>query len=119
MHAHPRFGVVVAFAASLAFAIVALLVPGTMFWARVAPERYLVGATAFFGPVTDDDDGGHFLHDDVIAWRRLARARDSAAFERLARRASAAGRLYGLAGLRLLAPAEATKHRETSTVATP
>jgi hypothetical protein len=105
----PRFGVLVAMNAGLAFVVALWLIPDHRFWSRVAPERYLAGADVFDGPerTPEDADAGLTLPAQIIAWRRLAHAHDTAAFVRLMTSAAPAGRLYGLAGMRLLAPARA------------
>jgi hypothetical protein len=105
----PRFGVLVAMNAGLALVVALWLIPDHRFWSRVAPERYLAGAVTFDGPVTTSDnlDAGRVLSTPIAAWRRLAGAHDTAAFVRLMTSATPAGRVYGLAGLRLLAPARA------------
>ena len=105
----PRFGVLVATCAGLALATALAVIPPYAFWSRVAPERYLAGVEAFTGPVTtsDDVDATRVLPASVRAWRRLVGTRVDSAFFRLMTSATPAGRLYGLAGLRLTAPVAA------------
>jgi hypothetical protein len=95
----------------LAIALAILVFPADLFWAYGAPERYLAGAHEFVGPavVSDDQTDRQTPPSAVIAWRRLAAARDTASFVRLLDARSPAARLYGLAGLRLLAPAFAER----------
>jgi hypothetical protein len=103
----PRIGVFVAIGSCLAITLAILVLPADLFWACAAPERYLAGAREFVGPTNVSDDLTQQLRTPpsaVLAWRRLAAARDTAAFARLLAARSPAARLYGLAGLRLLAP---------------
>jgi hypothetical protein len=102
----PRVWLFVAICSCLAITVAIVVLPADLFWAYAAPERYLAGAREFAGPAYVSDDRAHLRSPPsaVIAWRRLAAARDSAAFDRLLAARSPAARLYGLAGLRLLAP---------------
>jgi len=111
MLTHPRTGLFVASCTCLAITVGILVVPAGLFWAHTAPERYLSGVREFVGPAYASDDliNTRTLPSEVIAWRRLAAARDTAAFIRLLAAHSAAARLYGLAGLRLLALASAER----------
>jgi hypothetical protein len=81
----PRAGAFFAICTCLAIVFAIAILPADLFWACAAPERYLAGAREFVGPAYASDD-----HTDtrtppsaVIAWRRLAAARDTAAFTRL------------------------------------
>jgi hypothetical protein len=107
----PRIGVFVAIGSCLAITLAIVVLPADQFWANAAPERYLTGVREFAGPAYASDDRNHMrtLPSAVIAWRRLAAARDTAAFARLLAARSPAARLYGLDGLRLLAPALAER----------
>jgi hypothetical protein len=102
----PRVGVFLAICSCLAITVAILVLPADLFWAYAAPERYLAGAREFAGPEYVSDDRPHLRSPSstVVAWRRLAAARDTEAFARLLAARSPAARLYGLAGLRLLAP---------------
>jgi hypothetical protein len=105
----PRAGVFVAICTCLAITIAILVVPASLFWAYAAPERFLTGVREFVGPayVSDGPIESRTPPSEVIAWRRLAAARDTAAFTRLLAARSPAARLYGLAGLRLFGLASA------------
>jgi hypothetical protein len=107
----PRAGVFFAICTCLAVVVAIVVIPADLVWACAAPERYLAGAREFVGPayVSDDHTDMRTPPSAVIAWRRLAAARDTAAFTRLLIARSPATRLYGLAGLRLLAPALADR----------
>ena len=106
MFTFPRAGVFFAMCTCLAIALAMLVLPPDLFWAYLTPERYLTGARVFIGPAYVSDDLTHLQAPPsaVIAWRRIAVARDTAVFTRLVVARSAAARLYGLAGLRRLAP---------------
>jgi hypothetical protein len=101
----PRVAVFVAVCSCLAITVAILVLPADLFWAYASPERYLAGVREFDGPAYVSDDYTHTRTPPsaVIAWRRLAAARDATAFARLLAARSPAARLYGLAGLRLLA----------------
>jgi hypothetical protein len=72
---------------------------------RALALRLVGEARAFMGPAVAE---GAALPDEVIAFRRLARALDAdVIFERLIVEASPAGRCYALYGLRALAPERA------------
>ncbi len=107
----PRIGLFFATCGCLAITLAILILPADLFWARAAPERYLTGAREFVGPsyISDDLTDTRTPPSAVIAWRRLAEARDTAAFARLLDARGPAARLYGLAGLRRLAPASAER----------
>jgi len=102
----PRAGVFFALCTCLAIVFAVVVLPADLFWASAAPERHLAGAREFVGPayVSDNHTEMRTPPSAVIAWRRLATARDTAAFTRLLVARNPATRLYGLAGLRLLAP---------------
>ena len=101
----PRVGAIAAVSLSLAVAVMLWLIPREALFARIAPERYLAGVGAYTGTANI-----HVIKDSshiplaILAWRRLLAARDIRAFARLAGQATPAGRLYGIAGLRALAP---------------
>jgi hypothetical protein len=107
----PRTGLLFATCACLAITLSIIVLPADLFWACAAPERYLTGAREFVGPsyISDDLSDTRTPPSAVIAWRRLAAARDIAAFERLLDARGPAARLYGLAGLRRIAPAFAER----------
>jgi hypothetical protein len=105
----PRLGAFVMLSFALAITLAfALDLPRALIW-RLAPERYLAGATAYFGRaiVSDEDFSETYAPEPLLAWRRLVRSNDTAAFRRLAASGSPAGRLYGFAGLQALSPSAA------------
>lgn len=106
-----RIGAFIAISVCLAITLAILVLPPDSFWAFVTPERYLAGAREFVGPGYASDVVYRMQTPPsaVRAWRRLAVAHDTAAFTRLLDARSAAARLYGLAGLRRLAPSLAER----------
>jgi hypothetical protein len=106
MFTQPRLGVFILVSCALALTLaVAIDLPRALFW-RIAPERYLAGATGYFGRaiISDEAVSERYAPEPLLAWRRLARSNDTAAFRRLAASGSPAGKLYGFAGLQALSP---------------
>jgi hypothetical protein len=111
MISQPRIGIFVLLASGLALTCaLALRLPSGLYW-RVAPERYLMSARAFYGQrlVSDEGVSDSYAPTPLLAWRRLAEAKDTAAFGRLLASGTPAAKVYGLAGLQALSPLDSTR----------